>query len=205
MKGRRVLVVEDEPIVAEDIRESLEDFGFSVIGLAYNSAQALRVLDTQEVDIALLDITLDRPLEGVDLAHRINERHPIPFVFLTALSDQKTLEAVKATFPMGYLVKPFKPEDLYMALEVALTNYLRAGAAGKPALTRQRLNDNLLDPVSRREWEVLELLLSGKTNQEIADELFVSINTVKTHLSHLYHKLGVESRAQVLAHVNSLV
>lgn len=206
MNGRRVLVVEDEPIVAEDIKESLEERGFRVVGLAYNSTDALRILNQQQVDIALLDISLAYPLEGIELARQIREHYPMPFVFLTALSDQATLEAVKGTLPMGYLVKPFKPEDLYMALEMGLSNYHRS--------LRQRLpqdevlpivNQQLPHPLSRREGEVLELLLQGKTNQDIAAALFVSINTVKTHLSNLYAKLDVDSRAQALAFINSLL
>lgn len=206
MTGRRVLVVEDEPIVAEDIRESLEEKGFLVVGIAYNSADALRILNQQKVDIALLDISLAYPLEGIDLAHQINEMHPMPFVFLTALSDQATLQAVKATLPMGYLVKPFKPEDLHMALEMGLLNYYQSVRERNPQndlLTR--VNQLVAHPLSPREGEVLELLLQGKTNQDIANTLFVSVNTVKTHLSKLYTKLGVESRAQVLALINSLL
>lgn len=206
MTGRRVLVVEDEPIVAEDIKESLEEKGFRVVGIAYNSTEALRLLNQQKVDIALLDISLAYPLEGIDLAHQINEMHPMPFVFLTALSDQATLEAVKATLPMGYLVKPFKSEDLYMALEMGLVHYyqsLREEKAQNNLLAK--VNRQLTHPLSPREVEVLELLLEGKSNQEIATTLFVSVNTIKTHLSKLYSKLGVDSRAQALAYINSLL
>jgi len=203
MKGRSVLIVEDEPIVAEDIRESLEEVGFRVAGVAYDSEDALDLLEKHQIDIALLDITLTRPMEGIELAHQINKKHPMPFVFLTALSDQSTLEAVRKTFAMGYLVKPFRPAELHTALELALSNYFRQQEV--EPLSRESLNESLLDPVSKREWEVLQLLLVGKSNQEIASELFVSINTVKTHLSRLYGKMEVDSRAQVLAYVNSLV
>lgn len=205
MKGRNVLVVEDEPIVAEDIRECLEEAGFTVVGVAYDSEEALQLLQTEPVDIALLDITLSRQNEGIDLAHQIRAGYDMPFVFLTALSDPSTLNAVKETFAMGYLVKPFKPADLYIALEMALSNFLRQQAQKQILPSRETVNLNLVDPVSKREWEVLESLLDGKTNQEIADSLFVSVNTVKTHLSKLYTKLGVDSRAQVLAYMNSLV
>jgi len=206
MNGRRVLVVEDEPIVAEDIRESLEERGFLVVGVAYNSVDALRILNQQKVDIALLDISLAHRLEGIDLAHQINEKHPMPFVFLTALSDQATLKAVKATLPMGYLVKPFKPEDLYMALEMGLVNYYQSVRKRHPQKDLlARINKTLPHPLSTREGEVLELLLEGKANQDIATALFVSINTIKTHLSKLYAKLGVDSRAQALALVNGLI
>lgn len=205
MKGRNVLIVEDEPIVAEDIRECLEGLGFSVAGVAYDSAEALSILESAEVNIALLDISLSKPLEGIDLAHKIQAQYDMPFVFLTALSDQATLEAAKETFAMGYLVKPFKPEDLYMALEIALSNFFRHQKKQQVLRSRKSINQRLVDPVSKREWEVLEHLLDGKTNQEIADDLFVSVNTVKTHLSKLYAKLGVDSRAQMLAYMNGLV
>jgi len=203
MKGRSVLIVEDEPIVAEDIRESLEEVGFRVVGVAYDSEDALDLLGKHSIDIALLDITLSRPMEGIELAHQINKKHSMPFVFLTALSDQSTLEAVRETLAMGYLVKPFRPAELHTALELALSNYYRQQEA--EPLSRDTLNKSLVEPVSKREWEVLQLLLAGKSNQEIASELFVSINTVKTHLSRLYAKMEVDSRAQVLAYVNSLV
>ena len=205
MTGRHVLVVEDEPIVAEDISQSLEEAGFKVVGIAYCSEEALALLREETVDIAVLDITLNRPMEGIELAHQIKEEYNIPFIFLTALSDQSTLEAVKETLAMGYLVKPFKPADLSIALEMALSHFLRLRKEEKTFPDREIFNRDLLEPISKREWEVLLRLMDGDGNKEIADHLFVSVNTVKTHLSKLYMKLGVDSRSQVLAHVNKLL
>jgi diguanylate cyclase (GGDEF)-like protein/PAS domain S-box-containing protein len=117
----RVLVVEDEGVIALDLKGRLQDLGYSVVGLASSGEQALRKVRQLDPDLVLLDIVIQGPMDGIDTAGRIREHSNIPVIFLTAHSDDATLMRAKATRPHGYLVKPFRPQELRTTIEVALT------------------------------------------------------------------------------------
>ncbi len=205
--GRKysILIVEDEPLIAEDIQGYLEESGFTVMGIAHNGNEALSLLDAQKPDALLLDINLGSPPDGVELAEIIRERFEIPFVFLTSHADKGTLERAKQTFPAGYLLKPFDGRDLMTSLEVALFNHFNnksGNSQREPSL--EGFNKHLPNPLSQREFELLMHLRKGMTNREIAEVLFISVNTVKTHLQHLFEKLDVSNRTQALFRIEEL-
>lgn len=199
----KILIVEDEPLVAEDIRYHLESVNFQCAGIAYSGQEALDLLESEKPDAALLDINLGEGIDGVEIADVINTKYQIPFVFLTSHSDRGTLERVKQTRPAGYLVKPFDENDLLTSLEVALFNHMNEKT--KNELTIERVNANLPTPLSEREFEILDLLKQGKTNKEISADIFLSVNTVKTHLLHIYEKLDVKNRTEVMFKINNLI
>ncbi len=115
----RILVVEDEIIVAMEIQDRLEDLGYDVLDtLTTGEAVLDRVTDLQP-DLILMDIMLGGSLDGIETAQRVNDVMSVPVVFLTAYSDDATLERAKATTPFGYLVKPFEERELYASIEVA--------------------------------------------------------------------------------------
>ncbi|MEQ8237746.1 MAG: response regulator [Cyclobacteriaceae bacterium] len=119
----KILVVEDEMIIANNICMILEDLGYQVLEPAINYAEALETIERDEPDLALLDIQLIGKKDGVDLAEQINSKYHFPFIFLTSNSDAKTIERVKNVNPHAFLVKPFKKEDIYTSIELALHNY----------------------------------------------------------------------------------
>ena len=199
-----VLIVEDDPIIAEDIKECLQEVGFEVMSIVYDGKSALTKLAEQRPSIVLLDIHLSGRMNGIELAHHINHYYQLPFVFLTSYADKSTIENVKKTFPMGYLVKPFDEKDLLSALEIALLNFHRFHQKSV-GLSIQNLNRCIYTPLTDREFEVLQLLLKGNTNRQMAEDLFVSINTIKTHLSNIYYKLDVNSKAKVIAFVSNVL
>jgi len=205
MKKYNVLIVEDEPIIAEDIKECLEDIGFQVSAIAHDGKSALLALEKKRPSIAILDIHLNGRMNGIEVAHHINKYYQLPFVFLTSYADKKTLEHAKKTLPMGYVVKPFDSKDLLSALEIALFNFQNMQSLPENKLSIHTLNQKIYTPLTEREFEVLLLLLQGKTNKQIAGELFVSTNTIKTHLSNIYDKFDVDSRAKVLAFVSNVL
>ncbi|MEM1325185.1 MAG: response regulator transcription factor [Bacteroidota bacterium] len=204
MNEYQVLIVEDEILVAEDIKECLEEVGFGIAAMAHDATSAMRALKERMPDIVLLDINLKDKINGIELAQHINQYYRLPFVFLTSYADKSTIEAAKSTFPMGYLVKPFDSKDLLSALEITLMNFNRFQQQKQP-LSLKLLNKKVFTPLTDREFEVLRLLLQGRSNKEMATELFVSVNTIKTHLSNIYMKLDVDSRAKVLAFVSKLL
>lgn len=122
-KNVRVLIVEDEFITMDTLRNYLEDSGYEVSGDAMRAEEALQILEEGTTDIAILDINLKGEKDGIWLAGQIRERHKIPFIFLSAFSDAATVEAASRTRPFGYLVKPFTRADIFTSIEVALKNY----------------------------------------------------------------------------------
>lgn len=196
---KRILIVEDEPMIAHDIREFLEEGGFEVVGIAYNGKNAEHLLSRNEVDAVVLDIRLKGDKTGVDVAHFINAKIRVPFIFLTSHSDEHTLEQAKQTRPGGYLLKPFDKAGLFTTLEVAMFNFQQPDL---PPLAV--LNNAIPTPLSEREYQLLLLLKKGFSNQQIAEELGISLNTVKSHLYHSFTKLDAANRTDALYRLDQL-
>lgn len=205
MSDIRVLIVEDEALIAKDIQYILEDEEYIVSAIAHHSKKALEELRNNTPDIVLLDIQLNSELSGIQLAKVINEQYQLPFIYLTSFSDRSTIEKVKSTNPMGYLVKPFEERTLITTIEIALYNYAQLWAVKRPRLTYHLLNETLSIPITDREFATLQHLLKGKTNKQIASDLFVSTNTVKTHLANLFLKFEVNSRSKLFLQINKLL
>lgn len=201
----RILIVEDEPVIAEDIAALVERNDFVVSAIVYTKANALQELDTNLPDMVLLDINLNGEMDGLAIAEIINEQFNIPFIFITSYSDKSTLEKAKYTGPSGYIVKPFNEAGLYTTLEIALYNHAQKNKLKFPLLTLQKINKNLADPVSEREFNLLQLIYDGKTNKQIAEILFISLNTVKKHINNTYLKINASSRTTAIATLRSLM
>jgi len=116
----RILIVENENIIAKDIEESLKNIGYEVCGIALTSRAAITKTISLEPDIILMDIKLDRNKDGIDTAIAIRELYDVPIVYVTAFADTEILERAKKTEPHGYLIKPFDDRDLQTSLEIAL-------------------------------------------------------------------------------------
>ncbi|MCX6182952.1 MAG: response regulator [Bacteroidetes bacterium] len=120
MSNIRVLVVEDENIVAKDIQMSLEKMGYNVIGTASSGEKALEILKENQPSIILMDIMLKGKMSGIDTAEIVKNEYDLPIIFLTAYADESTLSKAKITEPYGYILKPFKEIDLHTSIEMAL-------------------------------------------------------------------------------------
>lgn len=118
----KILIVEDELIVAGDIRCVLEKAGYKVCGIARSVNRALEIIDSEKPFLVLLDIYLQGNLTGMDLAVQLNERN-IPFVYLSANCNQEVMEIAKQTQPYGFVVKPFRENDLLVTLDIARYRY----------------------------------------------------------------------------------
>ncbi len=197
----RGLIVEDDPLICKDIGFCLEDLGYEPLGPAHTVESALSMLEEYIPDFILLDIDLGAGKNGVELARIINREYRLPFIFLTAFSDDMTLREVKDTLPAGFVLKPFDQHRLKAAIRLALHNYYAVTRIHLDHL--EELNRGLIEPLTKREMELLRLLCSGKSNRELARTTFVSINTIKTHLKNLYLKLKVTNRAEAITKVSS--
>ena len=123
MKKKQILVVEDERIVAEGIKMSLQELGYTVSGVVSSGEEAIIKVEENNVDLVLMDITLYGEMNGIEAAAIIRSRFNIPFVYLTAHSDDETLERAKITGPFGYILKPFEDRDIHSTIEMALSKF----------------------------------------------------------------------------------
>ncbi len=114
----KILVVEDELIVARDIKKTLERNGYTVMGVARSTDKALQMVEEEKPTLVLVDIFLKGKLTGIDLAKELNKK-AIPFIYISANSNKPVLEAAKSTNPYGFIVKPFREKDLLVTMEIA--------------------------------------------------------------------------------------
>ncbi len=119
----KVLVVEDESIVAKDIQNTLKKLGYEVTGVVSSGDKAVREVEENKPDLILMDIMLKGDQTGIEAAKTIKERFSIPVIFLTAYADDSTLNKAKITEPYGYIIKPFKERELQTTIEMALYKY----------------------------------------------------------------------------------
>ena len=123
MKSFKVLVVEDELIVAMNLCDQLDTFGYETLTSVTNYEDAIESIKTDTPDIAILDINLVGSKSGIDIAQFIDENCDIPFIFLTSFNDSQTFDQAKLLNPSAYLVKPFNGDDLYRSIELALNSF----------------------------------------------------------------------------------
>lgn len=123
MSKEKILVVEDENLIALEIKRRLEKNDFQVVDILSSGKDAVKYLSENNVDLIIMDIMLDNGMDGVDTAEIINRTNDIPIVYLTAYSDDKTLEKAKKTMSYGYIVKPIEEEKLKINIEMALNKH----------------------------------------------------------------------------------
>jgi DNA-binding LytR/AlgR family response regulator len=124
----KILIIEDEFIIAEDLKLQLKKLDYEVTGIAKSYDQALLEINSVLPDLLLVDIRLKGAKDGIDLAGYIKKQYDLPLIFLTSHADNKTVERAKRVHPDGYLIKPFEKEDLFTSIEIAFANYLEKKA-----------------------------------------------------------------------------
>jgi two-component system, response regulator PdtaR len=117
---KRILIVEDEAIVATDLLEHLLRLGYEVAGIAHTAHDSLRLAGEYKPDLAIMDIEIIGPRDGIDAAAALRERFKLPVIFLSSHSDIETLDRAKTCEPYGYILKPFDPRELRAIIEMAL-------------------------------------------------------------------------------------
>lgn len=118
-----VLIVEDEGVVALGLENMLQLEGYEVAGTADSGKEAIKIIKKQVVDLVLLDIQIKGEWDGVETARRLTDVRDIPFIYLTAFSDEETVERARETFPAAYLTKPYQARSLMIAIDLALHNF----------------------------------------------------------------------------------
>ncbi|MFD7874786.1 response regulator [Streptomyces sp. NPDC059766] len=194
-----LLIVDDHPVVRDGLRGMFDSApGFTVVGEAVNGVQAVELAAALDPDVILMDLRMPGGGGVAAIAELTRRRARARVLVLTTYdTDSDTLPAIEAG-ATGYLLKDAPRDELFTAV--------RAAAEGRTVLSpavASRLVSAVRapggEPLSAREREVLALVARGTPNREIARELFISEATVKTHLTHLYAKLGVKDRAAAVA------
>jgi two-component system, response regulator PdtaR len=140
-----ILIVEDEAILAMDLAQRLTDLGYTVVDMVDNGPQALTRVQETPIDLVLFDINIMGEWDGIESARRLQLIQPIPFIFLTALTDGPTIERARQVSPSAYITKPFNDLNLRIAIDLAIHNFaLRRPAAVPSPPTLQTVNEAML-------------------------------------------------------------
>lgn len=196
MSNIRILIIEDEAIIAQDIESQIEELGYDSAGIIHNGDKAVDYLSFHTPDLVLCDINIKGTLDGIDVANAVRAKKKIPFVFLTSMTDRGTIEKAKSALPYGYIVKPFDKRDLLTNIEMALFKFSQEIDVLK--LTREKVNALATTPLTDQEFKILNEIINGLSNQQIIEKLYISINTLKYHMKNLLTKMDVKNRAEVL-------
>ena len=199
MSGIRVLLVDDHLVVRSGLRALLgTQPDLEVVAEASSGGEALQLVREHAPDVVVMDLAMGPGMDGIEAIRQIRDlsRGQAVLVFTTYDSDADIVRAVDSG-AMGYLLKDAAPEEIFAAIRGAVQ-----GRSVMSPPVASRLFQQLRNPeevLTPREAELLSLLTEGLSNRELGQRLFISEATVKTHLAHIYSKLGVDSRAAAIA------
>ena len=193
-----VLIVDDHSVVRQGLRMFLSsDPELEIVGEARDGAEAVRLARELHPDVVLMDLLMP-VMDGIAATTAIRREAPdIEVVALTSvLEDAAVVDAVRAG-AIGYLLKDTDAHELRRAIKAAAAGQVQLSPQAAARLLREvRTPEQIREPLTERETDVLRLLAQGKSNKEIAGALHIAEQTVKTHVSHILDKLGVPSRTQ---------
>jgi DNA-binding NarL/FixJ family response regulator len=193
----RLLIVDDHPVVRDGLTGMFSgDDEFEVVGTAADGREAIERARALDPDVILMDLRMPE-LDGVSATAELTDSRARILVLTTYDTDSDVLSAIEAG-ATGYLLKDAPQSELFRAVRAAA----RGEAVLSPSVATRvvgQVRTPAEEPISQRELEVLELVARGATNRDAAARLFISEATVKTHLMHIYGKLGVSDRAAAVA------
>lgn len=192
----RILIVEDERVVAKDIAATLRKLGYAVLPTASTAEDAVRLAKQEAPDLLLMDIYLRGELDGIEVAQAIKLERHVPVVFLTGMSDVESLQRAVPVEPLGYIVKPYNDNELQCAIEVALSRHrLELSLREREALVREMsLTDELTGLNNRRGFELLaqQQLKVARRNRQTLALFFLDVDGLKQINDELGHATGDE-------------
>lgn len=180
MEKTKILIVEDETIVALEIQDRLEKLGYEIVASVSTGEEALEKVDMYKPDLVLMDINLEGLMDGIEAAEIVLDRHAIPIIYLTAYSDDETLRRAKITEPFAYILKPFGTRELHTAIEIALYK-------NKIEKELEFHRDHIENLVDKRTSELKAVL---RRQMEVSDKFTSCSRTLKSHTSFIAYLLG---------------
>jgi|TARA_R100000479_G_scaffold33554_3_gene14119 DNA-binding NarL/FixJ family response regulator len=191
---RHILLIEDEFIIAKDIKLLLEKDTSIQVKTARNYEEAYIHFKANDIDIIICDINLNEDKDGIDIITEFKQIKTVPVVYLTAYDSPDILKRAKETMPFAYLLKPFNETQLKVTIDLAHLNY-------------QKENDNLgenleytdqIEELTKREKEILVVIASGKTSKQAANYLNISSHTVEKHKKNIKKKLKLSTVGELV-------
>ncbi|MBN1953202.1 MAG: DNA-binding response regulator [Bacteroidales bacterium] len=179
----RIVIVEDEIIIANDIKIIVERQGFEVAGIATECSQASELIKSFWPDIVLCDINLGQNKSGIQLMKELSGQQNFQIVFITAYSDEETIIEASGLNPVSFLVKPFNERQLIASVKLA-------------ALSASKIED--VHKPTQRELEIIKLISKGLNTRQIAEQLYISALTAKTHRRNLLAKYKLKNSAELI-------
>jgi len=176
---KKIIIVEDEALIADHLAMVLESQGYEIVGIADNANSCFEILDKGEAELAMLDVNLIGDLDGVDIANQINLKYKIPFIFLTSNTDSRTVSRISLTEPYGFIVKPFQENDLKPNIDIAAYNW------NKRQSEKQEINKSENDSIFIKvKHEFVKINFEDILYLEACD------NYTKVHTSEKRHMLS---------------
>lgn len=187
MKDPRVLILDDEMVIARDLKRILRNMEMKNIKITNTSEEALSKARRFLPHLLLSDINLEEHItDGIKITDQIKDFLHVKIIYITAHSDRHILDRAKQSRPENYIVKPFEEEQIQVAVELALNS----PAIGKCGV----LKSEEFSGLTKAEKRILHLISENLTTRQIAKRLFVSPKTVENHRSNITHKLGLQPR-----------
>lgn len=162
MSELTIFVLEDDPVIAESIKMNLIELGYYVLEPASTKDEAFNLLTTSKPDFAILDINIDGRQEGIEIGDYINKNLNIPFIYLTGNSDKDSIDNASKTHPQSYLIKPFTTNDLYSAIQIAISNF-----------RIKKTNSNFLDDINVLSESIFIKVGNKYVKVQIEDVLYI--------------------------------
>jgi signal transduction histidine kinase len=196
----RIFIVEDEAIVAKDLRLMLESLGYETAGMAVSGEKALDMIAACRPDLVLMDIALQGGRDGIETAADIRRRHHLPVIFITALGDVPTLQRAKLTEPFGYLFKPFEQREIRAAIEMALYKHAMEESLRESEAKLRRSEANYRATGEQLQNLTRHLQDVGETERtrlahELHDELGQTLTAMKMDVAWILSKLPEDQSA----------
>ncbi len=207
----RVLIVDDQSLICEGLQTMLDlQPDLQVVGTASNGEIAIEQVAALQPDLVLMDVRMPL-MDGRAATRTICERFPqVKVLVLSTFDDDQYIAQSIRAGAQGYLLKDMPAKELVQAIRFASQGYAQLAPGLLDKLMKQPLSmakptaSPQLDILTRREQEVLQLIATGTTNREIAEQLFITEGTVKTHMTHLLSRLDCKNRAQLAIIANSV-
>lgn len=200
MQNTKILIVEDEVLIAEDIKDALLSFGVQQVELAHSKQDAFNLIDSFKPHLTLLDIRMEGNTDGLDIAKDLKQKNGTPFVFITSHSDVDMIKEIIKTNPAGYITKPFKKSDLFASVNLALNSILTKTTTIKIKDGNEYHMVNVSDILYvKSDGNYVELYLENKrrltsrTKLESVQQELNNSNFIKVGKSYIVNAAKVES------------
>lgn len=182
MKPIKILIVEDELLIAQGLSRKLQKLGYAVVGIVSSGEAALAIIPETHPDLVLMDIVIKGEMDGIETAAKVHDRYQIPVVYVTAYADDRTLDRAKVTGSYGYILKPFKERELIATIEMAIEKHKEQCFLRELLVTAEAMVTNKSRLVALASHDLRTPLTAIRTSAEL--------------LQHYHHKLNEEKKVK---------